>query len=370
MDGMKKICITGGHATPALAVVEQMKKRELPYELIWIGRIRAFDSENIESEEYSLVTEKGIRFLPLTTGRLSRVFSLASIVSWFKVPYGFFQALMYCAGERPDLVLSFGGYIALPVALAAWLFGIPVITHEQTSSMGLANRLIGIIASKVCISDMSMLSGLGDKGVYTGLPIREALFRPPGKLSFTLPKHPNVLFVIGGSTGSQSINRVIFSGLSKLLGTYTVVHQTGKQGIEEAERKKESLVTHQRAKYFPFSYLSESDVSWLFHNCRIVIARAGANTVGELTVAGAVSLYIPLPWAVGDEQKKNAQSRVVAGSALILDQKDLSPTTLAGALARIEVQYNDFKKNAQKNTAPYSRDAASKIVDLVVACIS
>ncbi len=369
MNIKKKIVITGGHATPALAVCEEIRRRTLPYEIVWVGRIRAFEDDTVESEEYRLVSQLGLRFLPLTTGRLTRVLSPASITSWLKVPYGFMQAYLYCRRERPDIILSFGGYIALPVAVAGWLTGTPVVTHEQTSSMGLANRLIGKIATSVCVSHTWMLKELPGKGVYTGLPIRTVFFHPPEKLSFRLSVEAPILFVTGGSTGSESINSVLFTSLPQLLNTYTVVHQTGKQGVHEAENVKNGLLPGMQKRYHAFSYLSESDIAWLFHRSRIVVARSGANTVGELAVSGAVALFIPLPWAVGDEQKKNAQARVNAGCARILEQSMLTTATLVSTLSEIEAGYTDLKRNAKKNTDTYPADASSKIADIIHSLI-
>ena len=130
----KKILICGGHVTPALALIDEMQGE---YELVFVGRTYAV--------EYSLVTKKGIRFISINAGK-------SSWSAFFKTPLGFIQAFLLLLFERPQVVVSFGGYVALPVALVAWMFGIPVVTHEQTLAPGRANRIIANIAKRICVT--------------------------------------------------------------------------------------------------------------------------------------------------------------------------------------------------------------------------
>jgi UDP-N-acetylglucosamine--N-acetylmuramyl-(pentapeptide) pyrophosphoryl-undecaprenol N-acetylglucosamine transferase len=147
----KSIFITGGHITPAIAIIDTLTTRS-DVQVVFIGRKYAMEQDKQASAEYELIAAKQIRFLPITTGRLQRSFTGQTIPSLLKIPVGFVQSFIYCLRERPKLVVSFGGYIALPVAYAAWILRIPVITHEQTLVAGLANKLIALVARRVCVT--------------------------------------------------------------------------------------------------------------------------------------------------------------------------------------------------------------------------
>jgi UDP-N-acetylglucosamine--N-acetylmuramyl-(pentapeptide) pyrophosphoryl-undecaprenol N-acetylglucosamine transferase len=199
----KKVFITGGHLTPAVAVIDEIIRRKLPWEIIFIGRMYAVEGSSEKAKEEEVITSKKIRFVPFTTGRLQRAFSLYTIVSLVKIPFGFVQALILCTREKPDIVVSFGGYIALPVVVASYISGIPVLTHEQTRVPGLSNRIIARFARKICISFPDIRHTFPrERTVYTGLPIRKEIFETPLKPAFSLPvkKYP-LIYITGGTTG-------------------------------------------------------------------------------------------------------------------------------------------------------------------------
>ena len=166
-----KIVICGGHLSPALSLLEVMPKH---VEVIFIGRKYVFEKEKVLSLEYKVVKEKNIPFYPLTTGRFQRKFTLETIPSLLKFPIGFFQSITILRKEKPNVVVGVGGYISLPVCLAALLLGIPVVIHEQTQEAGFANKLISHFARKVCISWESSRKFFPEKKiVLTGNPIRK-----------------------------------------------------------------------------------------------------------------------------------------------------------------------------------------------------
>jgi len=209
-----KIFITGGHLTPTLAVIEKIIKEKYPWRIVFIGRKFATEEDKLISEEYRVIVNKRIKFLPITTGRLRRFASWPTIISLFKIPVGFAQAINYLLREKPKLILSFGGYIALPIAIAGWMFRVPIVTHEQSRKLGLANKIIAVIADKVCMS-WSDTTGInpGEKIVLTGIPIRQQIFKPPSKPSgiFNLiNKHLPLIYIMGGITGSRKINSLLF----------------------------------------------------------------------------------------------------------------------------------------------------------------
>ena len=326
----KRIFITGGHITPAIAVIDELKKTYPDWKIILIGR---------NTLEEHVASEKNIRFLPSSAGRLSSV---------FKVPVGFVQSLWYCSRQKPDIVVSFGGYVALPMAVAASLLGIPVITHEQTRVVGLANRIIGFLARKICVTFEEQIASFPKgKTVLTGLPMRRELFHPPKDSPFPVETKIPIIYITGGSTGAVSLNDIIFPLIKELVSRCTVVHQTGKPSFEKAMWLRDDLKQVQKDRYLVRDYFDGSAVSWILHHASLIVGRSGANTVMEAAVFGKTMLCIPLPWSGGGEQTENARWLVRRGLAQILPQKEADGTKM---LAMIGVLVQKVQK--EKNSAP------------------
>lgn len=365
----RKILVTGGHITPALATVAVLRAEHPDWEIVFIGRPIALEGSRIRSEEQALVREQGMRFLPITAGRLKREGGAGAVVPLLKTPVGFVQAAYYLLRERPDAVLSFGGYVALPVIMAAWLLRIPVVTHEQTTNPGLANRLIARVARKICVSfpDTGAMFGAANSKVeYTGLPVRESVFSPPDAPSFAVPETKNrpILFIAGGSTGSVSVNTVLYEALPQLLEQFTVIHQVGRLSIEKAEGIKKSLGRH-RESYMPFAYLSQTDYAWVLSHASLIVGRSGANTVTEVAISGKPAIFIPLPWSAGEEQLRNAEVLKHAGSAEILPQDKLTAGTLTGMIATVLRTLPERSARAKQLTRMIPRDGAVRLAAVV-----
>lgn len=335
------ICITGGHLTPALAVIEEIKRQGFRWKMMFIGRREAFEGGGSPTQEERLVRALGVPFHALTTGRQGR--------SLFKVPVGFFQAFLLLVTHRPIAVLSFGGYVALPVVIAAWILGIPVVTHEQTENLGLTNRIIAPLTRRVIFAR------------DCGIPIRRALFHPPTRPSFPIDTARPILYITGGSTGAHSLNALIFPIVFELVKTYTVIHQVGSGDISKAPL---------HGRYVVAEYFDVSDVAWIYNHASLVIGRAGANTVAEVAALGVPALFIPLPWAAGDEQKKNATKLASAGMAVVLDQKTLTGDSLLTYIRDMMRTIHPYKKAAEVVAKLYPLDGTKKIVDVLQSMCS
>jgi len=216
-----KIVIIGGHLSPALAVIEQLKGNELYY----FGRKHTFEGDKAISLEYDEITKLGIPFYSINTARLQRKFTRYTLPSLIKFPLGFSQSLRILRQIKPDVVLGFGGYVSLPVVLAAFFLKIPIIIHEQTLEAGIANKIEAKFARKICISWQSSEKYFPkNKTVLTGNPLRRiVLDAKPFREEVGLPK----LYITGGSSGSHAINFLVEKSLEKLLEKFTVIHQTG-----------------------------------------------------------------------------------------------------------------------------------------------
>ncbi len=320
------IFITGGHITPALALMDEIRSRHSTWRIVCVGRITAFEGVKEESVERTLVTKKGAVFLPLTAGRFSRTPGISAIGSFFKIPVGFVQALWYCIAYKPNVVMSFGGYIALPVALAAYILRIPIITHEQTRVVGLANRIIGRIARKICVTFEDQVSSFAPtKTVVTGLPMRRELFDPPSKSPFAIPGKLPVIYVTGGSTGAVTLNDRIFPAIEQLTKAYIVIHQIGKLSWGKAQEIRAKLPSAQKSRYIIQDFFDTHEVAWILRRTALIVGRSGANTVMEAAALGKKMICIPLPWSGGGEQMANAQWLVARNLGIILPQHEVSP---------------------------------------------
>lgn len=362
-----KLLITGGHVTPAIAVIREIKAQKLEWEVILIGRLYTMEGDNFPSEEYRLIKDLGIRFLPLITGRLSRAFGFRDLISLFKFPLGLITAFWYCAAERPSVIMSFGGYIALPVVLAARCWRIPVITHEQTRVVGLANRIISILAQRVCVSFPEMLKMFSSgKAVFTGLPIRQEIFLPAAKSNLAIDQYLPLIYITGGVTGAQSLNELIYQVLPALTRKFMIVHQTGRKSWLRAQEVYANLETDERKHYLPLPYLDVLEHSYVLHLAKLVIGRSGANTVVEMAATAKVGLFIPLPWSAGGEQEQNARYLKDHGSGEILEQHKATKVLLEKTIVAMMENIEAYQKKAEILVKEVTREGARRVVSEIV----
>lgn len=358
-----RIMVTGGHITPALAVIEEMRRRFPDWDILLVGRHIALEEGKVESEEERLTKRQNIRFVPLTTGRLTRAFSMHTIFSLFKIPLGFLQAFFYVVRFTPSVIVSFGGYVSFPVVFAGWILQVPIITHEQTRVPGLTNRIIGMFAKRVCVSFKDQVRPTPIKKiVYTGLPIRRGMFEKAKTPRWMHGLSKPVLFITGGSTGSASMNRLFFPIMSHLLQDYTVVHQTGRLSYQEAHQLKHNLPTSLGARYIIFPYIDLPLYAWVMQHAYLVVGRSGANTVGEAAALGKVSLLIPLPWSAGREQEANARYLEEHGTSFMLDQQSLSSEKLEEKIKEISTKKSEMERRAKSLSQKIPRDASARLV--------
>lgn len=362
-----KLAITGGHLTPALALLPHLKK----HSLLFIIRKHTYEGDSGPSFEYETIKTLGIPFTILTAARLQRKFTVYTIPSILKFPIAFFQSLRILIQFRPDVVFSFGGYVALPVCLAAFLLRIPIVTHEQTASnAGLANRIIGMFAQKVCVAFKEALEYFPkDKVVLTGNPVREELFSPPTNSPFlTLAKKP-LIYITGGSGGSHDINMFISSILERLLVDYTVIHQVGSVEIfhdwEVLLEKKKNLPKLLAQRYIPRKHFSAHELAWIYRNAHLLVGRSGANTVYEILTFGIPSLLIPLVVGANKEQEGNARLVEKVGLGKVLPQEDLSTEQLLKAISEMVVQNDRYKRNASLAKKHVVLDAKERILTVL-----
>ena len=355
-----KFLITGGHITPALAVATELKNRDAK-DIVFVGRKYTYEDDREVSFEYQEVERDGYRFIDLKAGRLSRVLDFRSVLNILYVPLGFLGALRILRSEKPDVILSFGGYIALPISIVGSLLKIPVFTQEQTIAPGIANKIIAFFARRVFVSfPQSAHSFNKNKTIISGNPIRKEVFIKKD-IEESLDKSKPTLLIMGGSLGSHSINLHIENIVKKLCEKYNVIHQTGnvaKYGDYERLRRLEIkdyfVKDHIRGEVYG-SYLSAADV---------IISRSGANTIFELIALKKPAVLIPLPWASGGEQQKQADVLKQAGAAEIFDQNQES-SVLESLIETVIANKTDYERNYSAISNLYKKDAAQIIVDSI-----
>lgn len=368
--------ITGGHLTPALAVIDALKRQEKEsVRLFFIGREHAQTWPKQPSREQGEVEQRGIPFFAIQAAKIHRERFWLNAIELIKAPVSLFQVIHIFRTFKPDAVLSFGGYVAVPVCMIAKLFGARVITHEQTSSAGLANQFISLFADKVALSHHSS-EGYFPKSkiVFTGNPIRESLLRtyktPPKWLPKELLFRP-LIYVTGGSQGSQIINQTVAALIPKLVQKFVVIHQcgpsTGHAYVQELEAVRAQLPVELQPYYVIREWIDAQEVSFLFRTAQFVISRSGANTVLELAIAGTPAIFIPLSFAYKNEQQKNSDALVEAGAALRIEQKHLYPESLYSAIQTMIRKYDAIKAKAVQFQANVKLDGTASLIELLRA---
>ncbi len=350
---MKKIIMTGGgtagHVTPNIALMPALK--DAGYEVKYIGSYKGMEKDLIEAE--------GIPYFGISSGKLRRYFDIKNFSDPFRVLKGYFQAKKILRKEKPDVVFSKGGFVSVPVVLAAKKRKIPAIIHESDITPGLANRLAMRGASKICCNFPETLKYLPEgKAVLTGSPIRQQLFSGDANraLSFCgfADHNKPVLLIIGGSSGSKVINDAVREVLSSLLENFYVAHLCGKGNLDE------SLAN--QTGYAQFEYISE-ELPDLFALADLAVSRAGANAICELLALHKPNILIPLSAAASrGDQILNAKSFKKQGFSFVLEEEELTATTLLSAVSEV---YNNRANYIHAMESSGQMDSIGTILGLI-----
>lgn len=316
---MKRIVMTGGgtagHVTPNIALMPALK--EAGYDIQYIGSYNGMEKELIEAQN--------IPYHGINSGKLRRYFDIKNFSDPFRVAHGLFQALGLMRKLKPDIVFSKGGFVSVPVVLAAKACGVPAIIHESDITPGLANRIAIKGAKKVCCNFPETLKYLpAEKAVLTGSPIRKELLSGNKEKARTLCKFEDaskpVLLIIGGSSGSKIINDAVRKVLSELLKDFYIIHLCGKGNLDH---QLDGIIG-----YAQFEYVSE-ELTDMFALADLAISRAGANAICELLALHKPNILIPLSAAASrGDQILNAKSFAKQGFSVVLEEETLTDALL------------------------------------------
>ncbi len=330
---------TGGSVTPLLAVAESLPKDN---KIIWIGTHNGI--------ERTMTAGYDFNYIPIAAGKLRRYFSLQNLIDLINIKIGFLQSLSILYKHKPKLVITAGGFVSVPVAWAAKILGIPVIVHQQDIRPGLANKLMASCASIITTAFEKSLKDYGKNAVWIGNPIRSAFL----SIQATQNNRPCIL-VLGGGTGSESINTLVKNSIEQIVSFADVVHITGKHNAK-SELKKEIV------GYQSYDLLDNSYIAKALAGADIVVTRAGLGTLSELSFLGKASVIIPIP---DSHQEENANYFKEHDAAIVLDQKTLTPETFISTLKDLssnELKRNELASNIRKAMKQGANDAMVEII--------
>lgn len=362
-----KVLVTGGHITPAVATIEALSQFKVQITLVGREKNNHLGSPARES---ILAKQLGVQFMSLKTAKFTRYAPWQFISHIPQLLGALVQANEIISKLKPHIILSFGGYVALPVAAMAAIRGIPIITHEQTTIMGLANQLISKLATHTVISWPKTLHA-PQNALLVGNPLRAELLEPAVKPTWFKPVNLPLIYVTGGSQGAQAINQAIFDQLAVLLEKYQLVHQTGdtrnKADYHQAQQLKKSLPSHLQSRYTVKTWLEADEVSWLLTQASVVVSRSGANTITDLLSKKAKAVLVPLPISARREQQHNARRYVQLGLGVYLDQTQLNQ--LGQQIETCQQLPAPLTPQIQKLQKLHTQ-AANKLAQIVLTCVA
>lgn len=350
---MKRIILTGGgtagHVTPNIALIPKLQ--EEGYDIHYIGSYNGIEKKLIEDLK--------IPYHGISSGKLRRYFDVKNFTDPFRVVKGYGEASRLIKSLKPDVVFSKGGFVSVPVVMAAKNHKVPAIIHESDMSPGLANKICIPCAAKICCNFPEAMEHLPkEKAVLTGTPIRQELFQgdPVEAVQFTgLDANKPTILVVGGSTGSVKVNEAVRSCLDELLKTYQIIHLCGKGKIDESYEN--------RAGYVQYEYIKK-ELSSLLAFADIVISRAGANAICELQALAKPNVLIPLGSnASRGDQILNAESFQKQGFSYVLFEENLTQEALLEAVNHVYEHRNEYKKTMEASQMTNSIDKIIKLIN-------
>ena len=357
---------TGGHIFPAIAIADAFKRRHPDAEILFVGAKGRMEMERVPKAGYPI---EG-----LWISGFKRELSIDNLSFPFKLISSLINAKKILKRFKPDVVVGVGGYASGPIMRKATSLKIPVVIQEQNSFPGVTNKIVAPKAAKICVAYENMDKWFPkDKIVLTGNPLRNNVVSIEGKHEegakfFGLDPQKPIILLVGGSQGALGINKGISAKLSMFKDVdYQMIWQTGKSYVEQAHKEVDELGLSERVK--PTVFIDRMDLAYA--SADVVISRAGAMSISELSLVGKAVVFVPLPTAAEDHQTKNAMSLVEKDAAIIVKnnetQEKLIPTVF-------ELLKNEEKIcKMQENIAKFARpNAAEDIVNEIdkVWCIS
>ena len=345
---------SGGHVVPALTLIEELRRKG-EWQILYVGSKKGIERNWARKLE--------IDYHFVSTGKLRRYWSYENVLDIFRLLWGVVQslALLWRFDRRRTLVFSMGGFVSLPVIVAAWLQKKKIYLHEQTSCAGLANRMGALLADRVFVTfESSKKFFPSQKVVVSGYPLRRECFDQKvrstifGGIDLKEVNRP-ILFITGGGNGSRLLNEKVQESLPQLTEKYFVLHQVG-QSFEKEYRELQS------ENYLPTGLVEEGILD-LYKMAKVVLSRAGAGVVCELIALGKKSIFVPLAMAQKNEQYHNAQEARQKLGSWVVEEKDFLQRDLVALLGKFEAEEGQERGQGQENGLEFLANEVEKSME-------
>ncbi len=320
---------TGGHLFPLISVISEVKKTfpKNSIEIYYMGPREDIAKEYMEKE--------GVIIKNIFTGKIRRYFTPLSVLQnifdlLIKIPIGIIQAIFYIFIMSPDLIFSKGGHGSLPPVISGRILQVPIFLHESDIIPGATNKFLQKFAVEVFVSFQNTKGVDKNKIITVGNPVREELLlgdRGDAVEMFSINGGKPVLLVIGGSQGSERINDIILSILNDMLKFFEVIHQCGEKNIKRVSSESNVAIFDEQLKkyYHVYPFFDEEQMKNAYAIADLVVSRAGAGSIFEISANKKPSVLLPLPEAAQDHQTKNAYAYAKSGTAVVLEEQNLTP---------------------------------------------
>lgn len=371
----KKVIVTGGgsggHISSAQAIITELdKKYDIGNEnFMYIGGDLGMEGEKYgNSLEKKVFKNANFNCRYIRAGKLQRPFRFKSIFVLSRTILGLIDSYKIVKNFRPDIVISTGGFVSVPICLIAKLFKAKIYIHEQTSTAGLSNRFVASFSEKVFLAYQSSKEFFKRRNtVHVGNLVRKEIFKREGNtpLIRTIKRMMEyqdefpIIYVSGGSLGSHLLNETIREGLNSILNKYQIILQTGDnkiyQDYEIMVKERGCLDKHLFERFYPIKYIEPNEIGFIYNSVNLFVGRAGANTVYEVGALGIPSIFIPIPWVTNNEQYRNALVLKNLGLSEILPEGELTSQQLVIKIdqylkKRKDINIEEIKKHFPLDT--------------------
>jgi len=337
---MKTILFTGGHHNSAIPLIKKFK--EGGFNVIFVGHKTTQKGNKEISSEYKEISALEIPFLDLKTPKF---YNNKNPLKFPLLFVAFIKSLFLIIKHKPKVIVSYGGYLAVPVCFAGRFLGIKIVTHEQTVTVGLANGLISKIANIVFLSWPAVSKD--SKYKYVGLPLRDEILQIKPRTKY--PKF-KTLFITGGKQASHTLNEFVFNNLEKLQEEYRIIHQTAKNSTNNDFQKSQSYMDSLgKEKYYAFDYIFGQKYKEILENSDFLLSRSGAHICYELSYLKIPTIFVPIRGVSKNEQEENAKVSLDFFPSVIIDEPNLNFENLQKAQTEL---YEIAKKNTNWKKVP------------------
>jgi len=351
---------TGGHIFPAIAVAQELKRKVANADILFVGALGRMEMEKVPAA--------GFKIKGLWISGMQRKLTLQNLLFPVKLIYSLVKSFFIISGFKPEIVVAFGGYASGPVSqVAAWK-GIPVILQEQNSYPGITNKILAGKAKKICVAYEGMEKYFEkNKIVFTGNPVRQDISELDKDINsslryFDLTQDKKTVLIFGGSLGARSLNEAVRQNLDSITGKnddIQILWQVGKLYFDEYSRSE--IANNKAVRILPF--IEKMDKAYAIAD--IVIARAGALTISELSICGKPSILVPSPNVAEDHQTKNAMNLVERNAAVLVRDSEVKDKLgdVVSKTINDRSLMSELSENIRKMGKP---DAASRIAELII----